>query len=135
MANATTTLTELLDDIIDTRDLIDRFESLESLHDNEGGTFNETLTDDEKEEFGTLKEILAAIKGLGGDEQWRGDWYPLTLIRERYFTTYTQELLEDTGIIPTNLPDWVAIDWERTAEAVQEDYTPIEIAGHTYWTR
>jgi len=125
MANATTTLTALLDDIVDVRDLIDRFESLESLHDN----------DDEKEEFGTLKEILAAIKGLGGDEKWRGDWYPVTLIHERYFTTYTQELLEDTGIIPTNLPDWVAIDWERTAEAVQEDYTPIEIAGHTYWTR
>jgi len=30
---------------------------------------------------------------------------------------------------------WIAIDWERTAEAVQEDYTPIDIDGHTYWTR
>jgi len=107
--------------------LIERAEALEVECDGIG--------EEECTELVAIRAILSSIKGLGGDAQWRGDWYPLTLIHERYFTTYTQELLENTGIIPINFPAWIAIDWERTAEAVQEDYTPIDIDGHTYWTR
>jgi hypothetical protein len=135
MKTANKTFTGILNDIIDTLDLIERFESLESLLDNEGGTFNENLSDDEKEEFDALKKVLADIKGLGGDEQWRGDWYPVKLICNDYFTAYTKDLLEDCGTIPRDFPAWIAIDWERTAASLKHDYTPVDIAGHTYWTR
>jgi len=124
-----------LDNIIDVRDLIERFEALDSLRDNAGGTFNEGFTKEDADEARELRALLDALKGLGGDEQWRGDWYPLTLIHDAYFTEYTQELLEELGTIPGDFPAWIAIDWERTADALQEDYTPVEINGLTYWTR
>jgi hypothetical protein len=82
-----------------------------------------------------LLNILNELKGMGGDEQWRGDWYPLTLIHEDNFTEYAKEMLEDCGTIPKDLPAWVYIDWDKTAHNIKQDYTPIEISGHTYWTR
>ena len=73
--------------------------------------------------------------GNGGDEQWRGDWYPVTLISERAFEDHVREMLEDCGTIPKDLPWFVAIDWETTAQHVQGDYTPVKIDGITYWYR
>lgn len=128
MTNANSnTLQALLDDTINVRDLIERAEALETECDG--------LGEDECTELVALRALLNALKGLGGDEPWRGDWYPLTLIHDAYFTEYTQELLEDCGTIPGDFPAWIAIDWERTADALQEDYTPVEINGLTYWTR
>ena len=123
---------DLTADIIDTRDIIERFEQLETeMPDNDNEVRNWT----DLEEYSDLQEILRDIKGLGGDEQWRGDWYPLTLIRESYFTAYTKDLLEDCGTIPRDFPAWIAIDWERTAAALQSDYTDVDIIGVTYFTR
>lgn len=124
-----------IDDTIDVRHLIERFESLDSLRDNAGGTFNAEFTEENANEWQELRALLNALKGLGGDEQWRGDWYPLTLIEDAYFPEYAKQLLEDCGTIPRDFPAWIAIDWERTAEALQGDYTPVEINGLTYWTR
>jgi len=132
---AQTPFHEILSDIVDVRDLIERFEALDSLRDNAGGTFNEGFTKEDADEARELRALLNALKGMGGDEQWRGDWYPLTLIHDAYFTEYTQELLEDCGDIPKDLPDWIAIDWDKTAHNLKSDYTPIEISGRTYWTR
>lgn len=58
------------------------------------------------------------MEGTGGDEEWRDNWYPITLIRDEYFTTYVQELCEDIGYISKDFPGWIAIDWETTAENV-----------------
>jgi hypothetical protein len=122
-------------DVIDVRDLIARFEELESLSDNEGGTFNAAMSDTKRAELQALKTTLSELKGMGGDEQWRGEWYPLTLIHEDHFTQYVKELATDCGYLPRDLPDWIAVDWERTAEAVQQDYLMIDIGDRTYWTR
>lgn len=117
------------EDIIDVRDIIERVEELES-------EIVEASTDGTQEsELFKLQAILDDLKGYGGDEQWRGDWYPVTLIRESYFTDYTQEMLEDCGTIPRDLPHWVHIDWEATAREVMVDYSSIEIDGVTYFYR
>jgi len=36
---------------------------------------------------------------------------------------FTQELLEDTGGLPKDLPAYIHIDWESTARDIMMDYT------------
>lgn len=140
------------EDIIDMRDIIERFEELESQREdlreefdneptNDGVDFDYWVCNstgsawsrDEQTELDTLTAILEDLKGYGGDEQWRGDWYPGTLIRESYFTDYTEELVSDCYSL--NVPDFVHIDWEATAREVKVDYSEVEIDGVTYFYR
>ena len=88
----------------------------------------------ESEELETLTCLLDDLKGYGGDEQWRGDWYPLTLIRDSYFKDYTQELAEEIDAIPNNA-QWpcTCIDWEQAAQELRMDYSSTEYDGVTYW--
>ena len=138
-----TTALDLTADVIDARDIIARVEELE----NESVIFLDESDDDKRTaawrmanpddaaELDTLRDILAELAGYGGDEEWRGDWYPVTLICDSHFTDYARELLEDCGTVPADLPSWVEIDWEATARNVRVDYTPVEIDGCTYWYR
>lgn len=136
------------DDMLDVRDLIKRFEELE-------GTKEEMLEDvpeskygnrrnkkwrawedsDEFKELKQLEDILDELKGNGGDEQWKGDWYPLTLINSDYFTEYTEESLEDCGYIPKDMPSWITIDWEDTADNCKINYSSINIGEEEYYYR
>lgn len=138
----TNTQLDLTADIIDTRDIIERVEELESeLEDFLLSTDNTCIGDweeknpEEGQELRILQAILEDLKGNGGDEQWCGDWYPVTLIRESYFTDYTREMLEDCGTIPRDLPHWIHIDWELTAREVKVDYSEVTIDGATYFYR
>jgi hypothetical protein len=124
-----TTNVDLSADIIDVRDIIERVEELEELQ--EQGEYLETPDC----EMTSLRAILADLAGNGGDEHWRGDWYPLTLIRDSHFILYCQELLEDCGDIPKNLPHYIAIDWVDTALNIRIDYTSTDINGIDYWFR
>ena len=113
------------DDVFDTRDVMARPEYIEDSED-----------DDEKAEAETLKSFLEDVKGCGGDEQWRGDWYPASLIRDSYFEEYAQEFAEDIGAIDKEWR-WPAtcIDWEKAARELQMDYPSVEVEGTTYWYR
>lgn len=118
-----TTCTELdlSADVIDVRDIIARFEELEESGDCE---------------LSELRKLLAELEGTGGDEQWRGDWYPVTLIRDSYFKSYAQDLAEDIGAIDRD-SKWPhnCIDWDHAARELQYDYTGVDVAGVTYYTR
>ena len=120
---------DLTADIIDVRDIIERVGELEELQ--EMGEHLETPDC----ELTQLRAVLEELKGSGGDEQWRGDWYPVTLIRESHFTEYTREILEDCGTIPRDLPAWVHIDWEATAREVKMDYSYVSIGELDYLYR
>ena len=125
---------DLSADIIDVRDIIARVEELEQ--EREGLDISSPERDANlAAEHCQLANILAELVGYGGDEQWRGDWYPVTLVRDSHFTDYARELLEECGTIPRDLPSWVEIDWEATARNVRIDYTPVDIDGCTYWYR
>jgi len=115
-----------LQDVLDVRDIIERFEELEGIEERDEA---------EQEEFATLEKLLADLRGNGGDEQWRGDWYPLTLIRDSYFVDYCEELVSDIGDLPREIPSYIAIDWDKTAENIQVDYFSVDFDGVDYWTR
>lgn len=147
------------DDVIDVRDLIERYEELEdelsAITDIEDEIESLDPKDDkeeirtarenleakqkeltsEQEEFDQLQKILDELKGNGGDEQWRGDWYPVTLINSDYFTDYTEEMVKECYEFPREIPWWIKIDWEETAENVKVDYTTIDIEDETYYYR
>jgi antirestriction protein len=114
-------------DQFDVQDVIARFEELEDI---------DPLDDEEAVELALIKEFLEEIKGCGGDEQWRGDWYPVGFIADTYFEEYAQELADDIGAIPKDA-SWPAtcIDWEQAARELQQDYSSVEIDGTTYWYR
>lgn len=126
----TTTTLDLSADVIDVRDIIARFEELETLNEDMAAS------EDQDQELQALRAILADLQGLGGDEQWRGDWYPVTLIRDSYFRDYAEELADDCGLIPKDA-QWplTCIDWEQAARELRYDYSGVDIDGVTYWTR
>jgi hypothetical protein len=113
-------MTEISDTakVLDTRDIIKRFEALEAER-NEVDTpttqagFAAWDASAAGDEFRRLEDLLDELRGSVGDYQWRGGWYSGTLIRDDYFETYAQEF----------------------AEALQQDYMMVDFGKSTYWYR
>ena len=147
------------DDVIDSRDVIERIEELEGERQDLQDAF-ETAVDNElqntdpeqRETLNTVrndaykaltdwdeenKAELDALKALteeaeGYSEDWR---HGATLVRDSYFEDYARELLEDIGDIPRNLPHYIEINWEATARNIRVDYTEVDFDGVSYWVR
>lgn len=111
------------EDVIDVRDVIDEYEGIRE-------------DADEQDRANELATLLADLRGYGGDHQWEGAWYPVTLIRDSYFITYAQELADEIGAINSEMR-WPAtcIDWDQAARELQIDYTSVEYNGTIYWYR
>ena len=122
------------DDILDVRDMIARVEELQDV-DGIEEKINTLVADDDAKELVTLRELLGELAGNGGDEQWRGDWYPITLIRDNYFVEAMRQLVEDIGDFLKGFPSYIEVDWEKTADNLRADYGSVEFNGVTYWYR
>lgn len=117
--------------VIDSRDIIDRLEELESdysIHIEEGG---------KDEEFDDMDELVSLRKLL---DEWsdNSEWqYGAFFVRDSYWTDYCEELVKDIGDIPDNLPGYIEnnIDWDGVAEDLQADYSDYDFDGVTYWCR
>ena len=120
------------DDIIDSRDVIERIDELENSFPDICEHCGEGLSClDDFDELKALKEL--AKEG----EDYSSDWkYGEGLIRDTYFKNYAMELAEDIGAIDpkANWPT-TCIDWEQAARELQMDYTMIEYDGIDYWIR
>lgn len=110
-------------DILDIRDLIESYES-------------QLETNNDRDEFQEIHELLESLKGCGGDYQWRGDWYPLTLINDDNMEEYAQELADDIGAINKDAV-WPCncIDWKEATRELKVDYNTVKYNGETYWYR
>lgn len=115
------------DDVIDSRDVIERIAELEAEREADPAKFDAS---DEGAE-------LAILKALATEGEGCADWeHGETLIRDSYFEDYAQELAEDIGAIKDNASwPYTCIDWKRAARELQQDYTSIEFDGVTYWVR
>ena len=118
-------------DIIDSRDVIERLEELESDREdsNEDGTLAE-WTDENGEEYDSLK---ALVEDASGSPDWE---YGVGLIRRSYFRDYAKELAEDCGMMPKDL-SWpcTCIDWEQAARELEMDYFSVDFGGVEYLIR
>lgn len=112
------------DDMIDSRDIIAILEDWEN--------------DEEPRDEDETEELVALRKFAEEASEYAEDWqYGATLIRESYFETYAREYMEETGSIPSDLPEIIAnnIDWEGIAEDLKVDYTSIAWDGIIYYVR
>ena len=109
------------DDMIDSRNVIDRIEALQASTD---------LDEDETEELAALQALAAECS--------HPDWKDgVALISEGYFVTYAHDLAEDIGgeIFRGNGWPVCHIDWDAAADSLRQDYTRVDFAGQTYWMR
>lgn len=92
---------------------------------------------DEAEELRTLESFVEEMKDYGGDHQWEGDWYPVTLVRDSYWDDYAREFAEDIHGDKMREASWPfdCIDWEKAGRELQMDYSSAEYDGVTYWYR
>lgn len=111
------------DDIIDSRDVIERLAELE--YEWDAGTAD--LLD--AEERGHLLHLDA--QGDSSHIDWR---HGVTLVRDDYFTVYARHLAYDLGCVDLKA-GWPSchIDWDEAADSLRMDYTPVEFDGVTYW--
>ena len=134
-------------DVIDSRDVIARIEYLRDFladlpDDVSPATYDpEEMPDtgkpdpngnraDAVEEFAALRELEEAASGYAPD--WR---YGETLIHSDYFTEYAEEMVKETAGLPRDLPSWLVIDWEATAQNLKVDYTEVTFKGETFYVR
>lgn len=134
------------DDIIDSRDVIARIQSLERDLENayEYGNepeFEDWLLSQAKDANGEFNaeaaELLALRKLQREAEDYAPDWhYGATLIRDTYFEDHAREFAEEVGAVSSDDP-WPTnhIDWKAAAEELKEGFTSVDFDGVTYWVR
>lgn len=114
------------EDVIDSRDVVDRIAWLESERDYDP----EGWTADLQEELVNLHRL--AEQGEHDVSDWQ---YGEALIRYSHFTTYCRELIQDCGYISENFPNWIEIDWDATARNMRVDYVELTFDGVVYLAR
>jgi hypothetical protein len=120
-------------DIIDSRDIIDRIEELKELIEGEG-------CEDACTEYKLELAMLEDLADQGQSES--SDWvHGETLIRRSYFVDYTEELINDCYEMPKQMHsgDWpfrhMTIDYEAAAKELEQDYSSIDFDGVEYLIR
>ena len=141
--NTTTTISNY-DDVIDSRDVIARIEELTyevstCPHCGEGILDTDTECPDCEQDIDLDDERneLKALQSLAEDaEGYAADWkYGEALIRASYFTEYCMEMLSDIGDLPREIPHYIVIDENATAENLKADYTEVDFDGVSYYIR
>lgn len=132
-------MTNLHDAVIDSQDIIKRIEELQAMKDSmqqdvdEGKTSGSELAlwlQGEGKELDMLRELAEEA------EQYSSDWeYGETLVHEDYFVEYCMVILKDCGDLPTNIPWYVVIDEDATAENLKSDYVELDFDGQIYYMR
>ena len=134
------------DDMIDSRDIIERIEELEAMRQSWiderdlNGILNHDMSPETEwhnnhgEEGDELNALLELAK-VG--EDYLPDWaYGIGLIRDSYFNEYAMDLAEELGCL-ADVRHWPAtcIDWDQAARDLQMDYSSVKFDGVTYWGR
>lgn len=117
------------DDIIDSRDIIERIEELNSYDISD-------LSDEDIEELRTLKALAEEA------EPESSDWiHGETLIRRSYFVEYITETIHDCYEMPKKMTSgqWpyrhMYIDYEAATREAEQDYASVDFDGVEYLIR
>ena len=87
-------------------------------------------------EYNRYSEELAELEALKEEIENNSDEgfeYGIQLIHENYIDDYLDELLEDCGYLPKDMPHWIKINWVATYDNMKEDYNEIELNGNTFY--
>ena len=125
------------DNVIDSRDVIERIEELESIQAELVQQLSDGLISEADmlifdKEQGKELDMLRAL----ADEciDLAADWeYGETLIRRDHFEKYMDEMVDDCYEIPKNLPYWMSITLDY--DALEQDYASVDFDGQEYLIR
>ena len=126
-----------LDDVIDSRDVIERIEELESIQAELVQQLSDGLISEADmlifdKEQGKELDMLRALADEAS--QYSNDWeYGETLIHRDYFEKYMDEMVEECYEIPKNLPYWMSITLDY--DALEQDYASVDFDGQEYLIR
>ena len=112
--------------LIDSRDVIERIAELETDRDlalESGEDF------DHQDELDALIELREQCEEC---DEWEDG---ATLVAWEYWDKYVEDLIIDIGDLPRNVPDYIVIDWQATAENIAADYTIVSFDGSSYYIR
>ena len=148
------------DKVIDSRDVIDRIRELESERELLIDALDEARhianNPEEGDDLPALEEAvltaeeelrdwdndsdqggeLQMLRALADEAEHCGDWdHGATLIHEDFFIEYCQEMLQDIGDLPREIPHYIVIDWEATADNLKADYSEVTYGDQTYYIR
>lgn len=139
-------------DVIDSRDITNRIEELEdermeTSKDAESDHLQDGESAEDAADFAMCAlnewdrsgdgEALRILKAIANEAEHTAPGWPRgkILIRDSYFQTYLKALCEETGDIPSDLPPYIIIDWERTTKCIRENDVAIDYNGVQYWIR
>lgn len=138
------------DDVIDSRDIIERIEELgeeladklndvtktenwnsENLSEGNYQFMVNSLPESDKDDIEEYWMLVALAEEC---EQYSSDWeYGESLIRYSYFEDYMDEIIENCYELPKDMPFWMTITYDY--EASKQDYAEVEFDGITYYIR
>ena len=139
-------LESLNDELNDLESELYDIENEEDYEDKQNDIDNklEEIADKENEiqecelEYNRYSEELVELESLKEEIESNSDEgfeYGIQLIHEYYIDDYLDELLDDCGYLPKDLPYWIEIDWQATYDNMKEDYNEIELNGNTFYVR
>lgn len=149
------------EDVIDSREIINRIEYLEdersTLSDKVDEAVEALNSVPEEDQTGLTEAVdtrndaeealkewdesdegqeLKALKALQDEaEGYSEDWkHGAGLIRDSYFKEYAEQFADDIGAINKEC-SWPnnCIDWEQAADELKQDYTSVDFDGVDYW--
>lgn len=124
--------------VVDSHNVVEYLEELREEYEvcSKEAPYTNTEPDDED----TLAELKQEIEGLEEFvkecEGYCSDWdYGTVLVPIEDFEAYARELVEEVGDLPRDLPEYIVIDWEATANNLMHDYAEVEYLGNTFLIR
>lgn len=131
------------DDVLDSRDVINRIDELsdeityltealddEDYTDEENRRWSEDRLQENEKELKILQDFANEC------EDYSSDWkHGAQLINENYFVTYARDFVEECYGEGGEMPSWVEIDWEETADNMRIDYAEIQYEDEVYLIR
>lgn len=151
------TIDDIGNSVLDSRDIQERIDELNDEKDTFIDAHIEDALDDHKidndnseEGFDKTAAESTAIEAWGNsdegselkkledlkEEVGSSEWpHGLTLICDSHWMGYVQDMLEDCSDYSKNLPHYIAINWNETADNIKADYSEVEIDGTTYFYR
>ena len=131
-------------DYLDTRDLQERIDELENEIEELEEELEKSVEDEDTEENELCTKRIEEwheendeeLKELNDLKDEVPEWsYGNTLVPDEEWIDYVQELLTDCDILPKDIPWYIEIDWEKTADNIAADYGTVDYQGKTYYYR
>lgn len=139
-----------LDNVIDSRDVIENIKELQgSIEAEILKTFEELPEDVDLDNADKVEQdlegvcnqeqgdLVALLRLRDQVENYTSEWrYGVTLVRGSYFHSYAEEYAKDVGLISSDAA-WPGkhIDWDAAADELRQDYAEVDFDGEPYYVR